>query len=420
MSQSQSLPPPDHDPDLDIDPNASPFEQAHTKVLKILDSTPYLTAEERVLYILDLVRYASWQANGLSLVLKDVVSNVTSSHVQVAIESLGNAEAWKAEREEWLGFAKMSLGVEVLERVVSADEVVEMPTAPQPVLRSIEEPNEYLFVKLPTEDLILRKGGEGEAGGSSSGADVDMEGDGNGDGGGAGAREREKKNKGKGRAKRVRLDKVEEATMEEEEDAIEFEDDEEDKKEDEKKEEIETVAWKYIVRGLQLVLSEMNDMNKVPENDYSLIRSSLEVVQSRLGKMMDVYAPLLARIKNTLPDAKGLEQKLDAMEEGRASNEEDASGSFRQFRMEYKSLLANLVALVKVFVAHGIPCPCLSAEDKLIFMDMIVSEMERMVLKQEGDLSQEVLSKFKPVKEELALLERMYAANLAARTMQGP
>ncbi|CCC12651.1 hypothetical protein SMACR_05612 [Sordaria macrospora] len=400
MSQSQSLPPPDHDPDLDIDPNASPFEQAHTKVLKILDSTPYLTAEERVLYILDLVRYASWQANGLSLVLKDVVSNVTSSHVQVAIESLGNAEAWKAEREEWLGFAKMSLGVEVLERVVSADEVVEMPTAPQPVLRSIEEPNEYLFVKLPTEDLILRKGGEGEAGGSSSGADVDMEGDGNGDGGGAGA--------------------LEEATMEEEEDAIEFEDDEEDKKEDEKKEEIETVAWKYIVRGLQLVLSEMNDMNKVPENDYSLIRSSLEVVQSRLGKMMDVYAPLLARIKNTLPDAKGLEQKLDAMEEGRASNEEDASGSFRQFRMEYKSLLANLVTLVKVFVAHGIPCPCLSAEDKLIFMDMIVSEMERMVLKQEGDLSQEVLSKFKPVKEELALLDRMYAANLAARTMQGP
>ncbi|KAK3947465.1 hypothetical protein QBC32DRAFT_318782 [Pseudoneurospora amorphoporcata] len=165
----------------------------------------------------------------------------------------------------------------------------------------------------------------------------------------------------------------------------------------------------------------MNGMRKVPPGDYPLIRSSLELVERRLENMMEVFVPLLARINNTLPDAKGLEQKLDAMEKGLASNEEDASGSFQLFFLEFKSLMANLVELEKMFVAHGIPSyssPSLSAEDKLNSMeDMIVSEMEKMILHQEEDTRPEVQSKFKPVMEKLGLLEKMYRAAMASRNV---
>ncbi|KAK3947464.1 hypothetical protein QBC32DRAFT_224105 [Pseudoneurospora amorphoporcata] len=182
---SQLQPQPDYDLDFDLDDvdpdpysNASTYQQAHTQVLLMIGSTPDLSAEERALYIMDLVRYSAWQANGLMPMLKGIVGHFDSSHVQVAMESFGEPEEWKARREEWLGFAKESLGVEVSERVILAeDKDTEMTTAEKLAEKATEKPSE-------------------------------------------------KVTPGKSPAKRRRVDGGEEAM--EDEEAIEFEDDEED------------------------------------------------------------------------------------------------------------------------------------------------------------------------------------------------
>ncbi|KAK1777750.1 hypothetical protein QBC45DRAFT_469118, partial [Copromyces sp. CBS 386.78] len=172
-------------PDL----NASTYQQAHTQVLNVIRTTPdlcHLSAEERALYIMELVRYSAWQSNSLMPMLKGIVGHVDLSHVQMAVESFGRPKAWKASRKEWLGFAKESLGVEVSERVILAeDKDTEMATAEKPAEKATEKPSEKVTLV---------------------------------------------KDKGKSPAKRRRVDGGEEAM--EDEEAIEFEDDEEDEEDE--------------------------------------------------------------------------------------------------------------------------------------------------------------------------------------------
>ncbi|EGO58720.1 hypothetical protein NEUTE1DRAFT_37960 [Neurospora tetrasperma FGSC 2508] len=159
-----------------------------------------------------------------------------------------------------------------------------------------------------------------------------------------------------------------------------------------------------------------------PDN-FPLIRSSLELVEYRLEHMKEVFVPLVARINNALLDEKGVEQKLAAMEKGLASNQVDkegggggeASKNFMLFSLEYKSLVANLTALEKLFVEHGIPAyvsPYYSTEEKLDSMEqMLVSEIETMmILNEVPAMSTEVQSRFRPLMEKLATLEKMYTA----------
>ncbi|KAK3338920.1 hypothetical protein B0H65DRAFT_433853 [Neurospora tetraspora] len=172
----------------------------------------------------------------------------------------------------------------------------------------------------------------------------------------------------------------------------------------------------------------MDAMKMVSPDNFPLIRSSLELVEYRLEHMKEVFVPLLSRINNTLLDEKGVEQKLAAMEKGLASNRDDkeggseeAPGTFMVFSLEYKSLVANLVALDKMFVEHGIPAyvsPFYSTEEKLNSMeDMLVSEMEMMMLNGRPATT-EVQSRFKPVMEKLAILEKMFSAATQNAAMQ--
>lgn len=156
-----------------------------------------------------------------------------------------------------------------------------------------------------------------------------------------------------------------------------------------------------------------------PEN-FPLIRDSLELVESRLEHMKEVFVPLFARINNVLLDAKGVEQKLAAMKKGLASNQVDKEGGgggeafkdFRLFSLEYKSLVANLTALERLFVEHGIPAyasPNYSTEEKLDFMEqMLLSEIETIMLNERPAMSTEVQSKFRPLMEMSATLEKVY------------
>ncbi|KAK3338919.1 hypothetical protein B0H65DRAFT_433239, partial [Neurospora tetraspora] len=138
MSQPQSGPDPDPEPSM--------YQQVHTQVLNQIGSTPDLSEEERTLYILDLVRFAvaAWQASGLMHLRKGMVS--------CAIDSLGDTKAWKAKREEWLDFTRESLGVQVSERVIAAEDT---------------EMTEKVTEKVTTE--MVRKGGEGDGGGDKKG-----------------------------------------------------------------------------------------------------------------------------------------------------------------------------------------------------------------------------------------------------------
>ncbi|KAK3502306.1 hypothetical protein B0T13DRAFT_395008 [Neurospora crassa] len=164
----------------------------------------------------------------------------------------------------------------------------------------------------------------------------------------------------------------------------------------------------------------MDSSKTLPPDNFPLIRSSLELVEHRLEHMKAVFVPLVARINNALLDGKGVEQKLAAMEKGLASNQVDKEGGgggeafkdFMLFSLEYKSLVANLTALEKLFVEHGIPAyvsPYLSTEEKLDFMEqMLVSEMEMIILNERPAMSTEVHSRFRSLMEKLATLEKMY------------
>ncbi|KAJ4387015.1 hypothetical protein N0V85_007821 [Neurospora sp. IMI 360204] len=363
MSQPQSGP--------DPDPESSIYQQVHTQVLNQVGSTPDLSEKERTLYILDLVRFAiaAWQASGLTSLRKGMVS--------CAIASLGDTKAWKAKREEWLEFTRAGLGVQVSERVIAAEDT---------------EMTEKVTEKVTTE--MVKKGGEGDGVGNK---------------------------KGKRPAKRRRVGDDEEEGGDKVEEAEEAEEDEED-------EEADRISWKQILAGLQLVEMEMNGMKMVSPDNFPLIRSSLELVEYRLEHMKEVFVPLLSRINNTLLDEKGVGQKLAAMEKGLPSNRDDkegggeeASETFKVFSLEYKSLVANLVALDKMFVEHGIPAyvsPFYSTEEKLDSMeDMLVSEMESMMLNGRPATT-EVQSRFKPVMEKLAILEKMFSAATQNPAMQ--
>ncbi|KAK3484980.1 uncharacterized protein B0T23DRAFT_327648 [Neurospora hispaniola] len=129
-------------------PRVSIYQQAHAQVLKKIGPTPDLSAEERILYIMDLIRCSICSRLGMMpLCLKP--GSVTSEHVQVAIMSLGQPKVWKSEREKWMEFAKEKLGVRVTERVIVAEDT---------------EVTERM-----TSDELVKKGGEGVMIGNTQG-----------------------------------------------------------------------------------------------------------------------------------------------------------------------------------------------------------------------------------------------------------
>ncbi|EGO58719.1 hypothetical protein NEUTE1DRAFT_135819 [Neurospora tetrasperma FGSC 2508] len=130
-------------------PRVSIYQQAHAQVLKKIGPTPDLSAEERILYIMDLIRCSICSRLGMMPLCLNRPGPVASEHVQVAIMSLGQPKVWKSEREKWMGFAEENLGVQVTERVIVAQDT---------------EMTERM-----TSDELVKKGGEGVMIGNTKG-----------------------------------------------------------------------------------------------------------------------------------------------------------------------------------------------------------------------------------------------------------
>ncbi|KAK3399793.1 hypothetical protein B0T20DRAFT_350963, partial [Sordaria brevicollis] len=112
----------------------STYQQALC-LLPHLQPTPFLTAEERILYMLDVIRGAAWQADSdqkfgqqrrtepeAGIVGTGPVGQVTRKHIRLAMAVLGSPMEWKARRREWELFAKTYMGIDVVEKVMTKDD----------------------------------------------------------------------------------------------------------------------------------------------------------------------------------------------------------------------------------------------------------------------------------------------------------